>query len=115
MLTKLRNVLLTVLPTVLYAFNEYDSESNPTPPFIVYQELSKRPPGYADDKPIYYQRTIQITLITKKKDEVIQDKLEKALLDNDYIFSLTTEFRNSDGSLNSIYEIRLEDFKHAKK
>ena len=109
MLTKLRNVLLTVLPTVLYAFNEYDSESNPTPPFIVYQEISKRPPGYADDKPIYYQRTIQITLITKKKDEVIQDKLEKALLDNDYIFSLTTEYRNSDGSIYRVYEINLEE------
>ena len=115
MLTKLRRVLLTVLPSVNYAHNDYDSESNPKPPFIVYQEISKRPPGYADDKPIYYERTIQITLITKKKDTVLEEKLEKALLDNDYVFSLTTDYKNSDGTLNSIYEIRLEDFKHAKK
>lgn len=115
MLTKLRRVLLTVLPSVNYAHNDYDSESNPNPPFIVYQEISKRPPDYADDKPIYYERTIQITLITKKKDTVLEEKLEKALLDNDYVFSLTTEYKNSDGTLNSIYEIRLEDFKHAKK
>ena len=115
MLTKLRRVLLTVLPSVNYAHNDYDSESNTKPPFIVYQEISKRPPGYADDRPIYYERTIQITLITKKKDTVLEEKLEKALLDNDYVFSLTTEYKNSDGTLNSIYEIRLEDFKHAKK
>ena len=115
MLTKLRKVLLTVLPTVVYAHNEYDSESNPKPPFIVYQEISKRPPDYADDRPLYYERTIQITLITNKKDESLEEKLEKALLNNDYIFSLTSEFRSTDGSLNSIYEIRLEDYKHAKK
>ena len=87
MLTKLRKVLLTVLPTVVYAHNEYDSESNPKPPFIVYQEISKRPPDYADDRPLYYERTIQITLITNKKDESLEEKLEKALLNNDYIFS----------------------------
>ncbi len=115
MLTKLRTILLTVLPTVIYAHSQYDSESNTKVPFIVYQEISKRPPGYADDRPVYYERTIQITLITKKKDEELEERLEDALLNNNYVFTKTTEFRNSDGSLNSIYEIRLEDFKHAKK
>lgn len=115
MLTKLRRVLLTVLPSVNYAHNDYDSESNPKPPFIVYQEISKRPMEPADDRPSYYLRTIQITLLTKKKDEALEEKLESALLDNDYIFSLTSEFKNSDGSINRVYEIRLEEFKHAKK
>ena len=41
-------------------------------------------------------------------------KLERALLNKDYIFSLTTEFRNSDGSISRVYEIRLEEFKYAK-
>ena len=115
MLKKLRRVLLTVLPTVIYMALDYDNEQNADPPFIVYQEISKRPPTYGDDKPIYYLRTIQITLITKKKDEVLEEKLENALLDNDYIFSLTAEYKNSDGSMNRVYEIRLEEFKHAKK
>ncbi len=114
MLKKLRQVLLTVLPTVIYAHLDYDNEQNAEPPFIVYQEISKRPPQFGDDKPIYYERTIQITLITKKKDEALEEQLEKALLDHDYIFSLTSEFANSDHSINRVYEIRLEDFKHAK-
>jgi len=114
MLKKLRQVLLTVLPTVIYAHLDYDNEQNAEPPFIVYQEISKRPPQFGDDRPVYYERTIQITLITKKKDEALEEQLEKALLDHDYIFSLTSEFANSDHSINRVYEIRLEDFKHAK-
>ena len=114
MLKKLRQILLTVLPTVIYAHIDYDNEQNADPPFIVYQEISKRPPSFGDDKPIYYLRTIQITLLTKKKDEALEEKLEKALLKNDYIFSLLNEFKNSDGSINRVYEIRLEDFKYAK-
>lgn len=114
MLKKLRQVLLTVLPTVIYAHIDYDNEQNADPPFIVYQEISKRPPSFGDDKPIYYLRTIQITLLIKKKDEALEEKLEKALLKNDYIFSLLNEFKNSDGSINRVYEIRLEDFKYAK-
>ena len=109
MLTKLRSILLTVLPTVIYAHIDYDNEQNADPPLIVFQDISKRPQVFADNKPTYYERTIQITLITKKKDEVLERKLEKALLDNDYVFSLTTEFKNSDGSLNRVYEIRLEE------
>ena len=114
MLKKLRQVLLSVLQTVIYAHLDYDNEQNAEPPFIVYQEISKRPPSFGDDKPIYYLRTIQITLLTRKKDEVLEEKLERALLKNDYIFSLTSEFKNSDGSINRVYEIRLEDFKYAK-
>ena len=60
------------------------------------------------------QQVIQITLLTKKKDEVLEGKLETALLKNDYIFSLTSEYANSDHSINRVYEIRLEDFTHAK-
>ena len=115
MLKKLRQVLLTVLPTVIYAHLDSDNEQNADPPFIVYQEISKRPPSFGDDKPIYYLRTIQITLVTKKKDETLEEKLERALLKNDYIFSLTSEFKNSDGSINRVYETRLEDFKYATK
>lgn len=114
MLKKLRQILLTVLPTVIYAHLDSDNEQNAEPPFIIYQEISKRPPSYGDDKPVYYLRTIQITLLTKKKDEALEEKLEKALLKNDYVFSLTSEYANSDHSINRVYEIRLEDFKYAK-
>lgn len=115
MLKKLRTVLLTVLPSVIYSRFDYDNEQNAEPPFIVYQEISSRPMAFGDDRPSYYLRTIQVTLVTKKKDESIEEKLEKALSDNDYVYSLTTEYKNSDGSINRVYEIRLEEFKHAKK
>lgn len=115
MLKKLRKVLTGVLPNVIYAHYDYDNEQNTEPPFIVYQEVSKRPPIFVDDKPLYYLRTIQITLFTKKKDEALEETLEKALLKNDYVFSLTTEFKNSDGSFSRVYEIRLEDYKYATK
>ena len=38
MLKKLRQVLLTVLPTVIYAHIDYDNEQKADPPLIVYQE-----------------------------------------------------------------------------
>ena len=109
MLTKLRTILLTVLPTVIYSNIDYDSEKNPSPPLIVYQEISKRPQNFRDDKPGFYRKTVQISLITKKKDVNLEEKLEKALLKNDYVFSLTTEYRNSDGSIYRVYEINLEE------
>ena len=114
MLKKLRAILTTVLPTVIYARYDYDNEQNTEPPYILMQEISKRPPEFADDKPVYYERVVQITLITKKKDVDLEEKLEKALLDHEYIFSLTSEYANSDHSINRAYEIRLEDLKYAK-
>lgn len=113
-LSKLKEILSSV-GNVVYAHLEYDNEHNPTPPFIVFQEISKRPPAYSDDRPAYYLRTIQITLITKKKDEALEGRLERALLDNGFAFSVTTEFRNSDRSINRVYEIRLEDYTYATK
>ena len=112
MLETLRNILLTVLPVVIYAHVDPDYDQNQNPPFIVYQEVSKRPPTFSDDKPVYYERTIQITLITKKKDVSIEENLERTLLENDYVFSLTTEYKNSDGSINRVYEIKMEEFSH---
>ena len=115
MLRKLKAILVTVLPTVYYAHISSDNEQNAEPPYILFQEISKRPPGFADDKPTHYQRTIQITLTTKKKDVELEEKLEKTLLEYEYIFSLISEFKNSDGSINRVYEIRLEDYKYATK
>lgn len=109
MLSTLRDVLLMVLPTVIYAHYDEDDESSAEPPFIVYQEISKRPPSYSDDKPIYYERVIQINLITKKKDIVLEESLESVLMAHDYVYSLIHEYKNSDGSINRVYEIKLEE------
>ncbi len=78
-------------------------------PFIVYQEISKRASVFAEDKPVFYMSTIQITLVTKKKDPALETKLKTTLLKNGYTPQNLSEFRNEDGSINKIYEVRLEE------
>ena len=108
-LEKLRNTLLSVVPKVFYSTNEYDNEDNAEPPFIVFQEISKRASVFAEDKPVFYMSTIQITLVTKKKDPALETKLKTTLLKNGYTPQNLSEFRNEDGSINKIYEVRLEE------
>ena len=109
-LEDLYQLLLTVLPDkVFYGSNVYDNESNAPMPYIVYQEISKRAIGYGDNLPLAFSSNIQITLVTKKKNLSLERELEKALLDNGYSFSVTSEFFNSDKSLNRIYQINMEE------
>lgn len=114
MLTKLRKTLLLVVPDVIYASYDYDNEQNTVPPFIVYQETSKRPKLFAEDAPVYYEVTVQINLITKKKNLELEGRLETTLLSQGYTFSVLSEYKNEDGSLNRAYEIRLEEFKYGQ-
>lgn len=114
MLTKLRKHLLTVTENVIYGSFEYDNEQNIEPPFIVFQETSKRPITFAEDAPVFYESAIQINLITNIKDVVLEKKLEKTFFDGGYTFSVLTEYKNDDGSINRVYEIRLEDFNYGK-
>lgn len=109
-LEELYSILNSVLESkVFYGINVYDNEDNARMPYIVYQEISKRPIGYHDDFPIKYQRTIQITLVTKRKDTLLEGKLEKILLKRGIFFSVLTENINSDKSVNRIYEIKMEE------
>jgi hypothetical protein len=109
-LTTLYSILNTALPNkVFYGTNAYDNEDNVSMPFIVYQEVTKRPSAFKDDKPLIYKSSVQITLVTKSKDVELESKLEKALLDNSLVFSLLSEFRNEDKSLNRVYEIYMEE------
>lgn len=113
-LEKLRLTLLKATSKVFYATNEYDNEDNAELPFIVYQEINKKAPLFGDDKPTFYESVIQITLVTKQKDVSLETILETVLLQDGYIFEVSTEFRNSDKSLNRVYEVRLEDYLNGK-
>lgn len=109
-LERLFSILNKVIPNkVFYGSNVYDNEDNVTMPFIVYQEVTKRPSGYSDNLPMWYRSSIQITLVTKKKDLVLEGLLEKAMLDNNLVYSLLSENRNEDKSLNRVYEIYMEE------
>lgn len=111
-LIKLRNALLEVVDKVYYASNEYDNEDASEPPFIVYQEVTKRPASFAEDKPLYYTSTIQITLVTARKDSALEATLVRKLISKGYAPQSLAEYRNEDGSINKVYEIRQEEFKH---
>jgi hypothetical protein len=108
-LEKLRTTLLSVVDKVFYATNAYDNEDNAEPPFIVFQETSKRASVFAEDKPVFYTSIIQITLITKKKDVSQENKLVRTLLQAGYTPENLSEYSNEDGSINKVYEVRLEE------
>lgn len=109
-LEELYQIINPVIPNkVFYGTNVYDNEDNASLPYIVYQEVSKRAKGYIDDVPIAYELTIQITLVTKKKDLIYEKKLENALLSNCLNYRLISEFTNEDKSVNRVYEIIMEE------
>lgn len=108
-LEKIYSILNSVLPDkVCYAINEYDNETYAEMPYIVYQEISKRPHHFKDDQASFYLCSIQITLVTKKKDRALERKLEDALLKNNLTYSVTSEYHNEDKSLNRVYELLTE-------
>ncbi len=80
------------------------------PNYIIYQELNNRTIVYADDKSIAKVATFQVSLITEKKNLLIEEQLEASLYSEGYEFELLSEFINEDGSVNRIYEIKQEVF-----
>lgn len=110
-LEKLYTILEQVLKgKVFYGVNVYDDENVAEPPYIVYQEISKRPIGYSDDKAITYRKNVQITLVTKQKNLALEEKLEKTLEKNELVYQMINEGRNGDKSINRVYEIKMEEF-----
>ena len=110
-LEELYKVISPVIPNkVFYGTNTYDDTDNASMPYIVYQEISKTAIGYSDNKPIAFRSNIQITLVTKNKDLSYERLLEKTLLDQGINYHLTSEFANSDKSINRVYEITMEKF-----
>ena len=109
-LEELAKIIKPVLPDkVIYGTNVYDNLDNAKMPYNVYQEVSKRPIGYSDNIPLPYSSRIQITLVTKKKALSLERELEKTLLDNNISFELTSEFFNSDRSVNRVYQVTMEE------
>ncbi len=110
-LKTLFSILNSVLGNkVFYASNIYDNGDNAVMPYIVYQEINKRPIGYSDDAPISYKSSVQITLVTKTKDLNLEQKLESAFKYNNLNYSMISESHNSDKSINRVYEIQMEEF-----
>lgn len=109
-LEELCKILNLVLPNkVFYGTNVYDNGDYAEMPYIVYQTTRKKAIGFVDDTPIAFSIPVQITLVTKRKNPTIEGLLENILLENDLTFEVTSEFFNSDKSINRIYQINMEE------
>jgi len=105
-LENLYQVLESALPgQVSYGTRENINEAND---YIVYQEISNRGIVYADDKVQMRIATIQVNLITQKKNLELEERLELYLYLSEYEFQMLSEYTNEDGSINRVYEIKLE-------
>ena len=105
-LTNLYNILNDVIPgQVNYGIRESTEEALA---YIVYQEISNRGMVYADDRVKVRIVTIQINLIEKTKNLEIEQRLEMFLYVNDYTYQMVSEYQNDDGSINRVYEIKME-------
>lgn len=107
-LEALFDTLNSVLPGKVSYGTREGLEADPN--YIIYQELSNRAIVYADDKAIAKVATFQVSLITEKKNLLIEKQLEASLYFVGYGFELLSEFINEDGSVNRIYEIKQEVF-----
>ena len=94
---------------VFYGSNVYDNEAQVELPYIVYQEISSRPMTHIDNRAVYYKDVLQITLVAKKKDVSLEAKLQKALSEAGFSYSLTSEYNNLDKSVSRAYEITMEE------
>jgi len=107
-LEALFNTLDSVLPGKVSYGTRVGLESDPN--YIIYQVLSNRSLVHADDQVVVKVATFQVSLITKKKDLVLEERLEASLYFMGYEFELLSEFVNEDSSVNRIYEIKQEVF-----
>jgi len=112
MLERIYNLLEKVAKGhVSYALNVNEQMSTNEKPFIVYQEISNRPLAYADDLSLIREHIFQITLVTEKKDIVQENALAEEFVKNDLNYSIASEFRNDDGSISVVYEVKMEEVK----
>lgn len=112
MLEEIYNLLEKVTKGhVSYALNENVQMAINTKPFIIYQEMSNRPLTYADDRSLIREHLFQITLVTDNKDREQEKKLEDEFDTNNIDYSIASEFRNDDGSISVVYEVKMEEIK----
>jgi hypothetical protein len=105
-LESLYQILSSVLPgEVTYGKKEAIDHGDD---YIIYQEVSNRGALYADDYVTMRILSVQINLITKQKNLELEERLEVSLYYGGYEFQMITEYQNEDGSINRVYEIKLE-------
>ena len=71
---------------------------------------------FSDDLASIRTTLYQINLITSdvKEADVLAMKLEEIFIANEMPFTLTSEYLNQNNTISTIYEIKMEEFKHVE-
>ena len=126
-LTKLKSILDEVAPSYYLSFSPKDVEEIKTP-IIVFSKINATFKEFSDDLASIRTTLYQINLITSdvKEADVLAMKLEEIFIANDlpftltseYLnqnpFTLTSEYLNQNNTISTIYEIKMEEFKHVE-
>ena len=114
-LTKLKSILDEVAPSYYLSFSPKDVEEIKTP-IIVFSKLNSTFKEFSDDSASIRTTLYQINLITSdvKEADVLAMKLEEIFIANDLPFTLTSEYLNQNNTISTIYEIKMEEFKHVE-
>jgi hypothetical protein len=103
-------LLTEVIPNkVFYGTNLSQPIEDSVYPYLIYQEVSDRGLVYADNQTWVRQISIQILLITEKKDLHLESQLESKLFNEGYNYQMVTEYLNEEGIVHRVYEIKMED------
>ena len=113
-LTKLKSILDEVAPSYYLSFSPKDVEEIKTP-IIVFSKINSTFKEFSDDLARIRTTLYQINLITSdvKEADVLAMKLEE-IFANDLPFTLTSEYLNQNNTISTIYEIKMEEFKHVE-
>ena len=114
-LTKLKSILDEVAPSYYLSFSPKDVEEIKTP-IIVFSKINSTFKEFSDDLASIRTTLYQINLITSdvKEADVLAMKLEEIFIANDLPFTLTSEYLNQNNTISTIYEIKMEEFKHVE-
>ena len=114
-LTKLKGILDGVVPSYYLSFSPKDVEEIKTP-IIVFSKINSTFKEFSDDLASIRTTLYQINLITSdvKEADVLAMKLEEIFIANDLPFTLTSEYLNQNNTISTIYEIKMEEFKHVE-
>lgn len=115
-LTKLKSILDEVAPSYYLSFSPKDVEEIKTP-IIVFSKINSTFKEFSDDLASIRTTLYQINLITSdvKEADVLAMKLEEIFMANDLPFTLTSEYLNQNNTISTIYEIKMEEFKHVEQ
>lgn len=110
-LENLKAILESITPTFYGSYSPSMVEEELSN-FIVFTRINSSFKTYFDDREAIRVTHYQVNLITidSKTMDTLSKKLEETLKQNDISFTLTSEYINDNDTINTVYEIEMEEF-----